>query len=609
MMRAVPARWFEVLCARQDVSLLLDALGRSGVVQLEAPTAVAMPAEWQALGPGLSEFEVLRQRNGRWWPRERIAYAPCPGHPAEILQRALEAVRRWDQSCSPAVAELEALQQERAQLDSWEQALSLWQAQAAEPLPLPDRHSRMRLVLICGGLQAPAPEPALRRELYQDDEVWGSLLLLPLEQAVALTGSRTPGAPACLIAPAALADWPHAGAAGWQQQRERLLAREAELHAQCRDTAQQLGLAAAVVELERLAWIARSVHALATTELLAFVTGWSADRSGLRLQQAVAGSGARALLHYPPAPEGLRAPRLLENPRWARAFELYARAFGVPGEAEADPTPIVAFVVPLMFGYMFGDVGQGAVILLLGLWLSGRQPLARMLVPAGLSSMLFGFLYGSVFCLEHLIPPLWLHPLAHPVEILSVPLLFGAALLLLGLGLSALAAHWQGRAAAWLAHHGGSLWIYLAVLSSFIDLRLGQGLAVLGLLNTVLGARSEGGRWSAVPAALGELLESSFQLLVNTLSFARVGAFALAHAGLASAVLALAEAAGHPLAMVLVLILGNLLILSIEAMVVSIQATRLVLFEFFARFLTGSGRVFVPLPPPPPIPVLTEPAA
>jgi V/A-type H+-transporting ATPase subunit I len=99
--------------------------------------------------------------------------------------------------------------------------------------------------------------------------------------------------------------------------------------------------------------------------------------------------------------------------------------------------------------------------------------------------------------------------------------------------------------------------------------------------------------------ALGELVERLLQLLINTLSFARVGAFALAHAGLSSAIVALAGAAGHPLAAALVLIVGNLVVIVLEGLVVSIQTTRLVLFEFFARFLQGSGRVFRPLPLPP----------
>ena len=89
------------------------------------------------------------------------------------------------------------------------------------------------------------------------------------------------------------------------------------------------------------------------------------------------------------------------------------------------------------------------------------------------------------------------------------------------------------------------------------------------------------------------------QLLINTLSFARVGAFALAHAGLSSALAALIGAADSLWLQGAVLVLGNALILVLEAMVVSIQTTRLVLFEFFTRFLTAAGRPFRPLPPPP----------
>ena len=87
------------------------------------------------------------------------------------------------------------------------------------------------------------------------------------------------------------------------------------------------------------------------------------------------------------------------------------------------------------------------------------------------------------------------------------------------------------------------------------------------------------------------------QLLINTLSFARVGAFALAHAGLSSAIVSVADAAPSLALKALLLVLGNALVLTVEAMLVSVQATRLVLFEFFTRFFVGAGRAFRPLPP------------
>jgi len=124
-------------------------------------------------------------------------------------------------------------------------------------------------------------------------------------------------------------------------------------------------------------------------------------------------------------------------------------------------------------------------------------------------------------------------------------------------------------------------------------------LAIAGALWFCIGHGVQRRSPLAVAAGLAELVERLLQILINTLSFARVGAFALAHAGLSSAIVALMAAAGHPLLAALVLVLGNVVVIVLEGLVVSIQTTRLVLFEFFARFLEAQGRVFRPLPPPP----------
>ena len=106
------------------------------------------------------------------------------------------------------------------------------------------------------------------------------------------------------------------------------------------------------------------------------------------------------------------------------------------------------------------------------------------------------------------------------------------------------------------------------------------------------------GRLATLPGLLFEWLEQLLRLLVNTLSFARVGAFALAHAGLSLATVQLAEAVPWTPGTWLVLLLGNLLVLTLELLVVSIQTTRLMLFEFFLRFLRGEGRPLRPLSAP-----------
>jgi V/A-type H+-transporting ATPase subunit I len=107
-------------------------------------------------------------------------------------------------------------------------------------------------------------------------------------------------------------------------------------------------------------------------------------------------------------------------------------------------------------------------------------------------------------------------------------------------------------------------------------------------------------RLAAVGQAAGEFVEILLQLGVNTISFVRVGAFALSHAGLCVAVVGVASAASSPVASAIIELLGNLVVLGLEGLVVGIQTTRLVLFEFFVRFLRVEGRPFRPLTPPNP---------
>jgi V/A-type H+-transporting ATPase subunit I len=247
---------------------------------------------------------------------------------------------------------------------------------------------------------------------------------------------------------------------------------------------------------------------------------------------------------------------------------------------------------------MFGDVGQGLVLAAAGWWLRRRMPVLRLLIPAGLAAAVFGLFFGSVFSVEHLIHPLWLNPLERPLVVLAVPLVCGVIFLSVGFALSAAAAWWRGEFGDWLATEGGFVLVYFGLLGLFLGPAAGL-VALAGAALFAAGhARHAGGAIGALKA-LGELVERTMQILINTLSFARVGAFALAHAGLSSAVVALAEAAGGGIGYLLVLALGNVVILALEGLVVSIQTTRLVLFEFFARFFQAEGREFRPLRPPP----------
>jgi len=278
---------------------------------------------------------------------------------------------------------------------------------------------------------------------------------------------------------------------------------------------------------------------------------------------------------------------------------VFGRLMGVPGTSEADPSMLLALVAPLMFGFMFGDVVQGLVLALLGYMVRDRLPALRLLIPGGLVAVAFGFAFGSVFAREDVIPPLWVHPLGEPLTVLGTALGFGVIVILLGLLLNALQYHWRGELAKWAATEAGLLVAYLGIVGSFVDARLLWALPA-GVVWMLAGSAliEPGDRLGSLGHAAGESLERMLQLGVNTVSFVRVGAFALAHAGLSTAVVGIADASGP--AYWPVLLIGNAAIIALEGLVVGIQTTRLILFEFFIRFLAARGRPFEPLLPPSP---------
>ena len=90
-----------------------------------------------------------------------------------------------------------------------------------------------------------------------------------------------------------------------------------------------------------------------------------------------------------------------------------------------------------------------------------------------------------------------------------------------------------------------------------------------------------------------ELFEVCLSYFSNTLSFVRVGAFAVSHAAMMEVVLMLAGAeAGTP--NWLVVVLGNLFVCGMEGLIVGIQVLRLEYYELFSRFYRGTGREFKP---------------
>jgi len=342
---------------------------------------------------------------------------------------------------------------------------------------------------------------------------------------------------------------------------------------------------------------------------LAALSGWIPKRqlAALRETLDVRFHGRYWLDLREPSPREIaEVPSLLRYPGWLRPYVPLVRSYGVPRYGEFDPALPFAITYLLLFGAMFGDVGHGAVILLLALAFARR--LGRMAwvgIAAGAVSMLFGLLYGSLFGYEDILSPLWLSPLHDPIRVLTIAVAFGIGFIVFTLLVNAYNKGVAGHASEALFDSSGlaGLAFYLGavgLLASWAGvLDLARPAAMLAGLGLVVVAAF---KWHEARAALGErilvtlieTLETAINLFSNTLSFMRVAAFSLNHVALALAVFALAhglEGIGHGFA----LVLGNSVIIVLEGGIVAIQALRLMYYEGFSRFFSGDGKEFVPL--------------
>ncbi|MCD6286011.1 MAG: ATPase, partial [Anaerolineae bacterium] len=132
-----------------------------------------------------------------------------------------------------------------------------------------------------------------------------------------------------------------------------------------------------------------------------------------------------------------------------------------------------------------------------------------------------------------------------------------------------------------------------------VMLAAGLGIAASGFLIPLIEERSvsRGRVGMLVTEGFFELFESLIGLLSNTLSYVRIGAFAVAHGVLSLVVFMLAERVnpGQGLGYWLVVALGNLFVIGFEGMIVAIQTIRLEYYELFSKFFTGGGVRFNPL--------------
>jgi len=327
--------------------------------------------------------------------------------------------------------------------------------------------------------------------------------------------------------------------------------------------------------------------------------------------------------------EGLEPPTVLRNNWFAKPFEMFVEMYGLPHYGEFDPTFYLAITYSLLFGIMFGDLGQGFV-LVVGGYLLGKYKKMRLgdvAVRLGMFSMAFGIFFGSVFGYEELLTPLYVsifHMTSKPIEVLNsastMPLLLsaislGAFLILTSILINVFnQLRKKNIGEALFSQNGLAGFIFYGSIVFGAALQLGFGIKVanpvtIGLLVIVplvsilfnvplknlinkLAVTPHEGWGGYMTESAFELFEVMLSFVTNTMSFLRVGGFVLSHAGMMVVVMTLKEMTGN--AGFVVLILGNILVMALEGLIVGIQTLRLEYYEMFSRYFEGGGKKYVP---------------
>jgi len=309
-------------------------------------------------------------------------------------------------------------------------------------------------------------------------------------------------------------------------------------------------------------------------------------------------------------------PTLLKNPPIMRQFEFFTKLYGLPTHGEIDPTPFLAVTYTILFGLMFGDVGHGFSLAAIGLfvWHKYKIPLGAIMAIAGTSAAFFGILYGSIFGFENILPALWRRPAEDIAGTLMLAVWIGVGLIVFSMVINMFNSFkrrdisnllFGANGIAGLVFYGAKLFILVRVF--ILRLSVTWLVVVITILPLVFITfkhpleRFISGKKPLPSTGVGqfifntiiELFETLLTYATNTISFVRVGAFAISHAGMMHVVLQLSQGAAGTHNW-LILIVGNILVLVIEGLLVGIQVLRLDFYEMFSRFYKGGGRDFVP---------------
>ncbi|GAB6109891.1 V-type ATP synthase subunit I [Fusibacter bizertensis] len=364
---------------------------------------------------------------------------------------------------------------------------------------------------------------------------------------------------------------------------------------------------------------------VAVTENFAYLSSWIPEGFTDKMDHALQ-KPPDMLVTYKKSSEvslNIPVPTFLKNNAFFKPFEMLVNMYGVPSHNEADPTIFFGLAYVILFGAMFGDLGQGMVFVLAGILIRNKvsADFSGILTRIGIGSMIFGVIYDSFFGYENIISsilplPIYLRPMENINTMLIASIVLGVILVFVSYGYSIVNKLRLGDLEEGVFGRNGINGLVMLTSILLLVLKLMTGISVIPsplLLVLILMSIAllvfkqpisnkikkeerlyEENASSYYIESGFNLFETFLSIISNTISFIRVGAFALNHVGLFIAFHTLASMIGNTGGNITMFFLGNIIIIGLEGLVVFIQGLRLFYYELFSKYYTGDGVLFTP---------------
>ena len=410
MFRPAQARWFETYVPREQTVKAAEVLASTGVVQLETDPRVTEPVDEERLSYFVEAARALAAGHAHDLPGAGRQATALVGDPLHLANQALHQLRVWSARVEFLKAHVEHL---RGELRHHELLAECLQAMRQAGLDLDSVFHKTRFLCKClfacprGGACEAEMDAEVDVIVHGSQHDFLYIASLPdqrhaIRHWVVERGCEQMGIPAWLSGEHE--EQVRKVCAHLTRTHDELVELEGELKALRRDPA----MAEARANVDTLHWYLRHAAGTLTEGPFCHVTGWTTARNPLQLREALEKAGIRAVLRLPQPPARSAPPVATLDNWWARPFQPFLVMWGTPDRLTVDPSGLLPVIVPLLFGYMFPDVGHGLLLVLLGLALYRRSPRTRFLMPCGLAAMVFGALFGEVFGFHGLVSPLWI---------------------------------------------------------------------------------------------------------------------------------------------------------------------------------------------------------